>query len=123
MWFVCPCWCVLVGVSWLVWLPACLEPRALLVGVLVGSGYLHALNLVSLVRVPCWFVWFVLVRVPCWLVCPWFVSWLVWLPACLEPRVPGSCALLVRVVRAGSCALLVGVSLVRVLVGVVTCMP
>ena len=23
---------------------------------LVGSGYLHALNLVSLVRVPCWFV-------------------------------------------------------------------
>ena len=24
--------------------------------VLVGSGYLHALKLVSLVRVPCWFV-------------------------------------------------------------------
>ena len=32
------------------WLPACLEPRALLVRVLVGGGYLHALNLVSLVR-------------------------------------------------------------------------
>jgi len=72
----------LVRVSWLVWLPAYLEPRALLV--CAGwSGYLHALNLVS------------------WLVCPWFVSWLVWLPACLEPRA----------------------LLVRVLVGVVTCMP
>ena len=50
----------LVRVSWLVWLPAYLEPRALLVRVacvLVGSGYLHALNLV-----PCWFVWFVLVE-------------------------------------------------------------
>ena len=61
----------------------------------------------------------------------WFVPWLVWLPACLEPRVlAGSCL-------AGSCALLVGsgylhtlnlvslvgVSLVRVLVGVVTCIP
>ena len=42
-------------------------------------GYLHTLKLVSLVR----------------------VSWLVWLPACLEPRA----------------------LLVRVLVGVVTCMP
>ena len=55
----------------------------MLAGVLVGSGYLHALKLVS------------------WLVCPWFVlvrvPWLVWLPAYLEPRVlglcvPGSCA-------------------------------
>ena len=43
--------------------------------VLVGSGYLHTLKLVSLVRVPCG------------------VSWLVWLPACLETRVPGSCVL------------------------------
>ena len=105
-----PCWFVLVGsgylhtlnlvsligVSWLVWLPACLEPRALLVCagwkwlptclepcVLAGwcvpglcpgwCGYLHALNLVS------WLVWLV--------VCP---GWK-WLPACLEPR-----ALLVR---------------------------
>ena len=58
--------------------------------VLVGSGYLHALNLVSLL------VGVSLVR----------VSWLVWLPAYLEPR-----------------ALLVGVSLVCVLVGVVTCIP
>ena len=48
------------GSCWLVWLPACLEPRVLagscLAGscpwfVLVGSGYLHTLNLVSLVRV------------------------------------------------------------------------
>ena len=119
--------------------------------VLVGSGYLHALNLVSLVRVS-WFV-------PCWcalvgvlvgvlvgsdylhalnlvslLVCPW----LKWLPACLEPRVPGSCVLgwcvpgscwlvclagwcgylhalnLVSLVRAGSCALLVRVACVLV---------
>ena len=48
--------------------------RALLVRVLVGSGYLHSLELVP------W--WFVLVGsgylhalnlVPCWLVCPWLV--------------------------------------------------
>ena len=66
--------CVPGSCPWLVWLPACLEPcipgscvlgwcgylHALnlvslvgvsLVRVLVGSGYLHALNLVSLVRV------------------------------------------------------------------------
>ena len=96
------------------------------VRVLVGSGYLHALNLVSLVGVSLvgvvgvpWFVWFV---------CPW----LVWLPACLEPCVLGSCWF---VCLAGSCpgwcgylhalnlVSLVGVSLVRVLVGVVTYMP
>ena len=73
------------------WLPAYLEPCALLVRVslwfvLVGSGYLHALNLVSLVRVS---------------LCP---GWK-WLPAYLEPCVLGSCL-------AGSCALwfvLVGV--------------
>ena len=39
----------LVGVSWLVWLPGYLEPRALVVGRLVVGGYLYALNLVSLV--------------------------------------------------------------------------
>ena len=51
------------------WLPAYLEPRVLVrallvrvVRVLVGSGYLHALNLVSLVRVS------LLVRVACVLV-------------------------------------------------------
>ena len=49
--------CLVVCPGWK-WLPACLEPCALLVGVslwlvLVGSGYLHTLNLV-----------------PCWLVCP-----------------------------------------------------
>ena len=65
------------------------KARALLVRVLGWCGYLHTLNLVSLVGVS-------LVR----------VSWLVWLPARLEPCVLGSCALLVRV-----------------LVGVVTCMP
>ena len=56
---VCPGWCVLVGVARVLgwkWLPACLETRvlvrALLVRVsLVGSDYLHTLNLVSLVRV------------------------------------------------------------------------
>ena len=60
------------------WLPAYLETRV--PGSCPGwCGYLHALNLVSLVRVPCWFV--------CpWLVCPWLVC-------------PGSCALLVRVAR------------------------
>ena len=65
------------------------------VRVLVGSGYLHTLNLVSLVGVS-------LVR----------VSWLVWLPARLEPCVLGSCALLVRVL-----------GWFVSLVGVVTCMP
>ena len=56
----------------------------MLVGVLVGSDYLHTLNLVSLVGVS-------LVRAL--LACP---GWK-WLPACLEPRVlagwcvPGSC--------------------------------
>ena len=79
--------------------------------VLVGSGYLHALNLVSLVRAG------------------WCPGWK-WLPACLETRVLGSCALLVRAgwkwlpacleprILVAWCALLV-----RVLVGVVTCMP
>ena len=97
------------------------------VRVLVGSGYLHALNLVSLVGVSlvragsCWLVWLpacleprilvawcaLLVRVSLVGSCPWFV----WLPACLEPRVLVAwCALLVRVS-------LVCVSLVRVLVG------
>ena len=117
-------WCVLVGsCPWLVWLPACLEPCilgwcvlgwcgylhalnlvslvgvslvragwcALLVGVLVGSGYLHALNLVSLVRalLVClgWCGYLHALN----LVSLVRVSWLVWLPACLEPRVPGSC--------------------------------
>ena len=67
---------------------------------------------------------------PCWFVCP---GWK-WLPAYLEPRVPGSCVLagwcallvragwcgylhalnLVSLVRAGSCALLVRALLVRV---------
>ena len=153
--------CVLVRAGW------CALVRVLLVRVLGWCGYLHALNLVSLVRV-------FLVRAG-WcalLVCAgWFVSlvgscpWLVWLPACLEPRVLGWCVLagscpgwcdylhtlnlvsLVRVpcwfvslvrallVRAGSCpgwcgylhalnlVSLVRVSLVRVLVGVVTYMP
>ena len=59
----------MVGAGWK-WLPARLEPCALLVrvslcllvGVLVGSGYLHALNLVPagscllVVRVSLWFV-------------------------------------------------------------------
>ena len=76
-----PCWFVLVGSGYL---------HALnlvsLVRVLVGSGYLHALNLVPLVRV---------VR----------AGWKC-LPEYLEP-----------------CALLVRALLVRVLVGVVTCMP
>ena len=69
--------------------------------VLVGSGYLHALNLVSLVRV---------VRVPGW--CGYLhalnlvpllagvLGWK-WLPACLDPR---------------ACWLVC-------LVGVVTCIP
>ena len=116
----------------------------MLVGVLVGSGYLHALKLVSLVGVS------LLVRAG------WCPGWK-WLPACLETRVPGSCvlgwcgylhalnlvslvgvSLLVRVVRAGWCALLVGsgylhalnlVSLVGVpcwfvsWLEVITCMP
>ena len=139
-WLVCPCgWCVLVVRACWKWLPACLETRALLVGVslcvFVGSGYLHTLNLV-----------------PCW-----FVSWLVragwkWLPTCLETRacwfvlvgsgylhtlklVPaGSCVLVpcwfvlvgsgylhtLKLVPAGSCVL---VPCWFVLVGVVTCMP
>ena len=50
----------LVRVSWLVWLPACLEPRVL--GSCPGwCGYLHTLNLVPAGSCPCWFVWFVLV--------------------------------------------------------------
>ena len=92
---------------------------------MVGGGYLHALKLVSLVCVP-WFVFalcfagnFFRPRKSraCWFVPCWFVSWLVWLPACLETRallvgVPlvnnapcawwlpaclGACALVVRV--------------------------
>ena len=51
-----------------------------LVRILVGSGYLHTLNLVSLVGVS------LLVRVP-WLVC---LGWK-WLPAYLEPCVLGWC--------------------------------
>ena len=93
-------------------------PRALWC-VLIGSGYLHALNLVSLVRA-------LLVR----------AGWK-WLPAYLEPRVLVR-ALLVRVlvgsgylhalnlvslVGVSLVRVLVRVSLVRVLVGVVTCMP
>ena len=77
----CPGWCVPGSCGWctlLVWLPACLEPRVpgscALWFVLVGSDYLHTLNLV-----------------PTGSCALWFVSWLVWLPACLEPR-----ALLVR---------------------------
>ena len=53
--------------------------------------------------------------------CPWLVSWLVWLPACLEPCIPGSCALLVRIlIGSGYLHTLNLVSLVRVslLVGV-----
>jgi len=64
-----PGWCVPGWCPGWKWLPACLEPRALLVrvcscllvGVLVGSGYLHALNLVpagSCVFVcPCGWCW------------------------------------------------------------------
>ena len=86
--------------------------------VLVGSGYLHALNLVSLVRA-------LLVRVPGWcgylhalnLVpagsCPWLVraGWK-WLPAYFEPRacwLVCPCALLVR---AGLCGYLHALKLV-----------
>ena len=54
---------------------------ALLVRVLIGSGYLHALNLVSLVRAGSCALLVRVVRVPGWK----------WLPAYLEPRVPGSC--------------------------------
>ena len=61
--------------------------HALVVGRFVVGGYLHALNLVSLVRS-------LVVRVlvgsgylHALVVCPWLVL----LPACLEPRVPGSC--------------------------------
>ena len=68
--------------------------------VLVGSGYLHALNLVSLVRVLGWCV-----LVPCWFVCP---------GSC-----PGWCGYL----HALNLVSLVRALLVRVLVGVVTCMP
>ena len=93
------CWLVcLVLVGW--WLPACLEPRALLVGVL--GGYLHALELVpwwlvwlvgwwfvggylhTLELVPWWLVCLVvggylhaLELVPCWLVCPLLIMPLV----------------------------------------------
>ena len=104
--------------------------------VLVGSGYLHALNLV-----PCWLEvvtcmpwWFV----PWWLVCPcvpwWLVGW--WLAVTCVPWslcFAGWCVLVVRVlvgsdylhalnlvswlVCPGSCALWC------FLVGVVTCMP
>ena len=83
-------WCVPGSCPWLKWLPAYLEPRVLgwcvLAGwcALVGSGYLHTLNLVSLVGAgSCALVRVVragwcgylhtlnlvsLVRVPCW--CP-----------------------------------------------------
>ena len=140
-WLVCPC--VPCGFSWLVWLPACLGAcalarvlvrallvrvvgsdylhalnlvslvRALVVRVLVGSGYLHALNLVSLVRA---------------LVVGWWLEVVTCMPwsLCL-----GACALVVRAwwwlpAYLGACALLVGVSLCALwffLVGVVTCMP
>ena len=43
-------WFVLVGSGYLHALNLVSLVRAWLVGVLVGSGYLHALNLVSLVR-------------------------------------------------------------------------
>ena len=93
--------------------------------VLVGSGYLHTLKLVSLVRVPCWFV---LVGV---------LGWCGYLHALNLVSLVGV-SLLVRVVRAGWCALLVGsgylhalnlVSLVGVpcwfvsWLEVITCMP
>ena len=74
---------VLVGSDYLHTLNLVSLVRVSLVRVLVGSGYLHTLNLVSLVGVS-------LVRAGS---CP---GWK-WLPAYLEPRVPGSCALLVRV--------------------------
>ena len=99
--------CLAGSCPWLVWLPAYLEPCVPGSCVLVGSGYLHALNLVSLVRVS--LVGVSLVRA-------------------------GWCALLVRVVRvlvgsgylhalnlvclAGSCP-----GWFVSLVGVVTCMP
>ena len=69
----CPCWFVVRG-----WLPACLEPRVLLVGVLgrfVVGGYLHALNLVSLVGVSLVGSWLAVTCMP-WSLClggscPW----------------------------------------------------
>ena len=76
--------------------------RALLVRVLVGSGYLHTLNLVSLIG----------------------VSWLVWLPTYLEPRVlagwcvPGWCVLVGSdYLHALNLVSLLRALLVRVLVG------
>ena len=54
----CVSWSLCLGGScpWLKWLPACLEPRALLVGVslcalvgVLGGGYLHALVVRALV--------------------------------------------------------------------------
>ena len=85
----------------MLWLPACLEPRALLVRVLVGGGYLHALELVpwslclgacALELVPWWFVLgggylHTLELVPWWFV---LGGWR--LLVCL-----GACALVVRV--------------------------
>ena len=69
--------------------------RALLVRVLVGSGYLHTLNLVSLIGVSL-LVWLPAYLEPrALLVC---AGWK-WLPTCLEPCVlagwcvPGWCVL------------------------------
>ena len=101
---------------WLVWLPACLEPRALLVGMslcalLVRVGWkwlpaclggwcvlvcLGACALLVGVLGWCGYLHALVVRalvvrvvgVP-WFVCPW----LKWLPGYLEPRVPGWCVL------------------------------
>ena len=70
--------------------------------VLVGSGYLHTLNLVSLIG----------------------VSWLVWLPAYLEPRALLVCAGWKWLPTCLEPCVLVGVSLVRVSwLEVITCMP
>ena len=94
---------------------------------LVGSGYLHTLNLVSLVRVPCWFVLVgsgylhalnlvSLVRVSSCL-----AGWK-WLPSYLEPRACWFVCPRALLVGSGYLHALKLVSLVRV-VRVVTCMP
>ena len=127
--------CLAGSCPWLVWLPACLEPRALLVRVLVGGGYLHALNLVSLVCALVVGWWLEVVTCMPWSLCLGACALVVrawwWLPAYLG----GSClgggylhALVVGrlVVGVSLCALAVGRLVVcpwLVCLEVVTCMP
>ena len=94
--------------------------RALLVRVLVGSGYLHTLNLVSLIGVS-WLVWLPACLEPRALL---FCAGWKWLPTCREPRALLVCAGWKWLPTCLEPCVLVGVSLVRVSwLEVITCMP